>query len=314
MADSLNTLGGSLPAGGSQPDLTKLSTSEDDATNITTRKRKQPELGTDTSIMHYLADFRKDIMAYLASSSAAQDVKLQNMHHALTSDIKSQISSVMSKADQIIIEQTAIKTELSDLNDRVTFIEKKNDALSGLPKSLSEANNVIKNLVAENDRMKQYSLLNNIEISGVPFHKGENLFTILSNISSRVGYTLSDADVDSVHRVRRFQTDKGQENTRPAAIIVRFTQRRRKDALLAAVRARRGLTTADIDLPGPATPLFLGDHLTPANKLLLKRARQIKIELNYSFLWTRDCKIFMRKNETSKIIHIHDDAVLTKLK
>ncbi|KAI8429265.1 hypothetical protein MSG28_007771 [Choristoneura fumiferana] len=75
------------------------------------------------------------------------------------------------------------------------------------------------------------------------------------------------------------------ENIRPPAIVVRFTQRRRKNELLAAVRARRGLTTSDIGLPGPAAAVYVGDHLTPVNKLLLKQARQLKLEHNYSYLW-----------------------------
>lgn len=100
---------------------------------------------------------------------------------------------------------------------------------------------------------------------------------------------------------------------RPPAIIVKFTRRITKDQLLAAVRARRGLTTADIGLAGPATNIYVGDHLTPSNKLLLKQARQLKVDLNYSFLWIRDCKIFLRKNDKSKVIRVQNQSDLDKL-
>lgn len=65
---------------------------------------------------------------------------------------------------------------------------------------------------------------------------------------------------------------------------MRFTQRKRKEQLIAAVRARRGLTTADIGMPGRASNLYVGDHLTPINKLLLKRVRELKVEKNYMYI------------------------------
>ena len=178
------------------------------------------------------------------------------------------------------------------------------------------ANKTIEALQIENNAAKQFSFLNNIEISGVPFSKGENLNTILRNICSRVGFTLSDSDVNTIHRVRRFHSDNNNSEklVRPPAIIVHFTRRIRKDELLAAVRARRGITTADINLPGAATALYLSDHLTPVNKLLLKRARQLKNEKNYSYLWIRDCKIFIRKNQESKVFLINSEADLNKIK
>ncbi|CAH0729654.1 unnamed protein product, partial [Brenthis ino] len=109
---------------------------------------------------------------------------------------------------------------------------------------------------------------------------------------ARAADALADADhdIDSIHRVRPYpssRTESNNEPTRPASIIVRFCQRRRKDQLIAAVRARRGLTTAHIGLPGPASTVYIGDHLTPTNKLLLKRARELKLEKNYSYLQDR---------------------------
>ncbi|KAI8423187.1 hypothetical protein MSG28_014232 [Choristoneura fumiferana] len=195
--------------------------------------------------------------------------------------------------------QSQVKTSLSEFENRITLTEKKVATMTTLSKSLDEAHETIKRLVTENDSNKQFSMMNNLEISGIPYAKGENLLTVLRNISTKVGYSLGDSDVDVIHRVRRFHSDQSetQKNNRPPAVIVRFTQRRRKNELLAAVRARRGLTTADIGLPGPAATVYVGDHLTPANKLLLKQARQLRLQHNYTFLWIRDCKIFIRKTE-----------------
>ncbi|KAL4704360.1 hypothetical protein ACJJTC_010745 [Scirpophaga incertulas] len=162
----------------------------------------------------------------------------------------------------------------------------------------------------------QLSRLNNLEISGIPISKGENLNTILHTVCNKAGFTLKETDIDTIHRVRRFSSgnDTKQRDSRPPAIIVSFTQRRRKDELLACVRARRGLSTTDVDLPGAPLPIYLSDHLTPAKKILLKLARELKNELGYSYLWVRDCKIMMRKNDTSKFIRITNENDLLSLK
>lgn len=304
-----------LPRGGSQPDLSKLKESKecgDPPHNVTLRKRKQPE--HDCSIKQDLAEFRKEILSTLTTFSAAQNESLQVMHCELVADIKNQISSVTSLTEKMLEEQTQMKCDLSDLRERVSSVEVKSSCLEGAVDCLTELKETVKNLAVENNNIKQFALLNNIEISGVPFVKGENLFSILRNICLKIGYTLQDTDIDMIHRVRRFQTDESQTSVRPPAIIVKLTQRKRKNELLAAVRARRGLTTVDIELPGPASNLYLSDHLTPANKLLLKRARQFKIEHNYTYCWTRDCKIFIRKTEKSRVVHVADDSALRFLR
>ncbi|CAH2100787.1 unnamed protein product [Euphydryas editha] len=99
--------------------------------------------------------------------------------------------------------------------------------------------------------------MNNIEISGVTQKHGENLLSILNCISIIIGFQLHETDVDTIHRVRRFITSvdsRKYADPRHPAIIVRFCQRRRKDALIVAARERRHITTADAGLPGLCTP------------------------------------------------------------
>lgn len=294
---------------GSVPDGMEL-----EPLNITLRKRKKPE--EDYDVKQQLDDFRKQMMSFLTSFSNKQNENMEKMRQDITTDIKEQIGVISSLSQNMLEEHNQLKAEVLEVKERISLFEETQAAVSSLPKSLNEANQTIQMLLKENNNAKQFSMMNNLEISGFTFSKGENLMSILHNICVKVGFTLQDGDVDMIHRVRRYQsTDSGtQKNTRPPAIIVRFTQRKRKDALLSLIRARRGITTADLELPGPASSVYVGDHLTPNNKLLLKRARQIKSELQYTYLWIRDCKIQMRKNDNSRVIYINDHADLDKLK
>ncbi|XP_063369783.1 uncharacterized protein LOC134658107 [Cydia amplana] len=304
------------PKSGSQPDLPTYIDQENH--HITLRKRRHPDL--DYDIKQELAAFRQDMTTLLKEFTNdftnTQDQKLAGMREDIRSEIREQLSEFKSLSESLKETQSRVETSLSDFNTRITTAEKKVASVTSITKNLHEAQETINRLVIENNSSKQFSMLNNLEISGIPYSKGENLMTILRDICAKVGYHLGESDVDVIHRVRRFQTsqDEALKNSRPPAIIARFTQRCQKNELLVAVRARRGLTTADIGLPGPAAAVYVGDHLTPVNKLLLKQARQLRLEHNYTHLWVRDCKIFIRKTDQSKVLLISNEADLKKIK
>ncbi|CAG9795435.1 unnamed protein product [Diatraea saccharalis] len=69
----------------------------------------------------------------------------------------------------------------------------------------------------------------------------------------------------------------------------------KKNDFLAAVRTRRGLTTADIGIDGTSKAIFINDHLTPHNKTLFKQVRKLESWLNDSFY---DSEYFDRRYET----------------
>jgi predicted transcriptional regulator len=216
-----------------------------------------------------------------------------------------------------------VEPRLSGVEDRVNKLEGKTTLVAKLQSELNAATSVISTLQHENETREQYSRMNNVEISGLPYIKGENLISILDTIYTVVGLKLEVGYIDNVQRVRRFQNghsdgnDKNHEQssyTREPAVIVKFTRRMYKDQFLSAVRARKGITTPSIGLLGPAVNLYMGDHLTPASKLLLKRARELKRDNKLAYLWIRDCKILARKTETSKVMVIDRKFDFNKIK
>ncbi|CAH2087792.1 unnamed protein product [Euphydryas editha] len=228
-------------------------------------------------------------------------------------EIKSDISSTKQCLLELDMKWSDMDKRFTDIEGRLNGFEEKMSGVTTLQKDLKKANEMISVLKQDNNMHDQFSRLNNVEISGIPMRNGENLNSLLRDLCSVVGFSLCETDIDTVHRVRRHITNDKQTPRHPS-IIVRFTQRRRKDQLLAAVRVRRTLTTADVGLHGPAATIYISDHLTPTNKLLLKRARELKVEKQYSYLWVRDCKILMRKNDNSKIVRISNESDLYKIK
>ncbi|XP_052737976.1 uncharacterized protein LOC128198153 [Bicyclus anynana] len=211
---------------------------------------------------------------------------------------------------ELKVNLTEVKTENNTIKEKIQLIEKDFIDLEKNNKLLTE-----KLLHKE-----QQDRRNNIEITGIPFKKGENLLSIFNLLATKVGFTPSSSDVDCIHRVRRYPREgrpgdsTRNEDAQPQNIIVKFTQHNRKNAMIAAVRARRGLTTADVGIDGAAKPIFINDHLAPHNKMLYGRARKAGRELGYKYIWLSDCKIFLRKSDASKAILISSESDLIKIK
>ncbi|KAI5644184.1 hypothetical protein NE865_03837 [Phthorimaea operculella] len=226
--------------------------------------------------------------------------------------LNSSISNLDTKQKQCLTQIAAVGDKIKSHDDRISKLENNNKQHSEAFTKIKELSESVQYLRGQLSMNSQRNRLKNLEVSGVPFIKGENLFTILNTLSVKIGVTVIPSDIDEIHRVRRFATEQGSELV--PNIIIHFINRRKKDDFLAACRARRDITTSDLGFNGPSKPVFINEHLTPQNKTLLKNARDLKKSLGYQFVWVKDGKIFLRKSETSKIIHVSNETDLNKIK
>ncbi|XP_053622979.1 uncharacterized protein LOC128682360 [Plodia interpunctella] len=223
--------------------------------------------------------------------------------------MKQSNDGIQSENNRITKEFNLLKSDNVNLNTKISVLEKK----------LTDSSIIIADISNQLSYKDQLCRMNNLEIAGIPYTKSENLLHIMQSISTKVGVSLSTSDIDHIHRVRRFPSNKiptesSLAPTQIPNIIVKFTHRQKKSEILAAVRAIRGLTTSDVDIDGPARHLFINEHLTPNNKMLYSRTRKLGRECGYSYIWIKDCKIFVRKNDVSKPILISCESDLTKIK
>ncbi|KAL0829417.1 hypothetical protein ABMA28_004190 [Loxostege sticticalis] len=302
----------------SQPDLSRLS--DDTYINFNQRKRKLPDC--HCNIQENLIGFRNEIMDIMKSSLETHTRELKNSFDALRndlSDFKQEMRVLTQRVSELSDEQTQIKKDICELKSSDTLQSR---MIEGIDKQAAELRTSVMELSEQLQVKEQQGRINNIEITGVPVLKRENLMTTLNNIAAKIGFSLQPYDIDYIHRVRRYahksnpvggNSDAHVSPSTPN-IVVRFNQRSRKNEMIAAVRARRGLTTVDAGLNGPSTPIFVNDHLTPQNKLLYKQARLTAKDKGYKYIWLSDCKILLRKNDTSKVLLISSESDLLKIK
>lgn len=299
----------------------------DSDTSETSRRYKSTRCSPLSRINETLNIFREELKSMhnlLNTMKEEQETNYVQIKSDI-SEIKSDILHMKNKnlESEKVIEE--MNTKFKDLNNKqhdLTENSKKqenkikdlNQKYTKLENELQDLTTNIHSLQHQYDMKDQRERLNNLEVIGIPYTNSENLNSILQAICIKIGVTLVPADIDQIHRVRKFPTTMKNNTDSPPNIIIHFTQRRRKNEFLAAFKTRRTITTVDLGLNGPSRPVFINEHLTPRNKLLLKKVRDVGKEMSYKFIWIKDCKIFLRKSETSRIIHISDTSDISKIK
>lgn len=191
-------------------------------------------------------------------------------------------------------ELNEMKLSMDFMNKTFEAVKTENATLIASSKSQAECNHRLSKKVAQ---VEQYSRLNHFEIRGVPVTQDENCSEILELIGEKVGCPVTPDDLDTVHRVPTHVKIK-------LNIIARFRSRDKRSSFLSEARKAR-LTTSSLKFNDcKDTAIFINEHLTPENKRLLGKARALKKDKNWMFVWTENCVIKARKTTNSHVFRI----------
>lgn len=222
------------------------------------------------------------------------------------SSLKEEIESVKNSMDFINEKFEVAVRDHKTLTKNVEDIKTQNSALQNTVNLLTNKINVL----------EQNARMNNVEVQCVAENKNENLNTIIMQIAKTVGCCLTEENVLTCTRVAKNE----KSNPRPRAIIAQLSSPRLRDNLLAAAitfnkqNKTNKLNSGHIGMAGERKPIYIMEHLSPANKSLHAAARIKGEELGYKYVWVRNGRIFMRKTDDSAYIIIRDKDFLDKLK
>lgn len=147
-----------------------------------------------------------------------------------------------------------------------------------------------------------------MEIVGVPENKDENLSGIMLCIAKHAGVVISDEDILEINRV----TPKLKQQGRPKNIVAKLKTRLLKDNIISGIRRNR-LTTKDLGMHGSERPVYINEHLTQFNKLLLKKCRETAKLKQYQYVWSKNGRIYVRKNDTAPALQVLQERDILKL-
>lgn len=190
------------------------------------------------------------------------------------------------------------------LKETISSINSQKEEITSLKASLDKAmseNNLLRNTVHKLElrveELEQYSRRNCFEVFGVPKNEGENVETIVMKVGEALGVPIENSMIDACHRLRT--PDSGK----PPGIIVRMVRRMDCELILKKKREKKDLSTRHIGL-ALDSPIYVNESLTPGNRRLLAAARAARKAKNYRYLWVRNGKILLRKDDGQGVVVI----------
>lgn len=210
-------------------------------------------------------------------------------HSTQFNDFQSSLEFFSNKIDEASKVMESIKLQNQTILKENDALKKKNVELS---KNFNELESKVRDL-------EQYSRRENIEVNGVPQTRGENEKDILRDLGKAIGVEVDANSVVAVHRVPAFN------KARTPALIARFTTRELRDTWLQKYREKKTLMACDINRNFPASRVYIGEHLTPDNKLLLRNMKEEGKHLGVKYVWCREGRFYARRSEGDNSVRVY---------
>ncbi|KAJ2937329.1 hypothetical protein O0L34_g17641 [Tuta absoluta] len=246
-----------------------------------------------SSMKQLLAEMKTLTAKVSVLGSLPNDIKaLKDQYSSLQEFVKLANDSIAEFSGKIKILEGRMSQLENAKKDQVIAIQTRLDAIED---GLNEK--------------EQWSRMSNVEIKGVPQSKNENLFDVVTTIGKLIQFPIQKMQLNFVTRI----PTRDSKQTKP--IIVCFNNRYVKEDFIAAARItmkKSPITASALGFTGNDR-IFVNDHLTFRNKTLLTKAKKVKEEKGFQYLWAKHCKIFLRKTDTSPIILIKSEKDLIKL-
>lgn len=153
------------------------------------------------------------------------------------------------------------------------------------------------------NNLEQKSLDNFVEIVGVPNINNEDCKLTVKKISTALNV---EVDVVNAFRVQ------SKFNKRPNKIVAEVINKQYKRVLIETARKTK-LTGIRIDSNWRNEAIYINDSLTQFNRNLFFKTKTFARDNGYKFVWFKDSKLFIKKDEHSKAILLENELSLTKL-
>lgn len=228
-------------------------------------------------------------------------VKLNTKIEEMDSHIHEELGSLQKSVDFMSKGFDLFKKTLDDTQKELRGLKAENARLVKENCELTKQITETKDDLAE---LQQYSRRANLELKGIPKSTEKTVTEIVTALSTKVGVTLSPADIDVAHWVPT--KDRNVSN-----IVIKFMSCAARDKLLCATKKMR-LNTSDLGIAG-STPVYLNEHLCPSYKALLGKAIAAKKRHNWRHAWVANGRILMKKADNSDTIRIRNEADLAQI-
>lgn len=285
--------------------------------NVTLRKKPEPPTLSSSRAVDYVTEevlrdiwnneMRQEMQTMLeATIKRTVSEQLKTIHNQCTG-FQESILYVSTQYDDLKNEIVDLKKLLGSTSSELKCLKVENKTLKG---DLSACMTRVKALEDESLKQQQWVRMQNVEITGIPEGKDEITSELVLKVTKHIGINIVPSDLEFAHRV---QPRRAESASRARSVIVRLRERIVKDQIIAAARKHRAMTAKDLGIGSESSKIFVNEHLTKESKMLLNSCKQKAKEVNYKYIWTKNCRIYVRRNDTSPAIPINSSSDLLKI-
>ncbi|XP_013181496.1 PREDICTED: uncharacterized protein LOC106127791 [Papilio xuthus] len=277
--------------------------------NITKRKK-----ASKTDVSPSTSTCGNELITDDVSYGSLLSTLTHEIHVAVNEAVNKTVESYFAKQFESLKEELStlkdLKSSIEFLSadyDRVkTDLQICNEKLMSLTKENTKLTESVKDLNSRLSMLEQYSRERNIEINGIPEGKEENLFTVVKQLCTTVSVPIMDNDIVTCVRIRKMNP----QSKIPRPVVVKLQSTKLRDEIIAGLskfnrRDRENkLNTSHLGYGCSKQPIYVSEHLTPYLKSLHAQTRLLAREKKYKYVWIRNGRILVRKDDNSPAIPI----------
>lgn len=264
--------------------------------NITQRNKRPRDEVSSPNHLSVFGDEIKDLISSLASAQSKE------------------LAAIASKLNELTESNAKIDAAVSLLTAQNEEYRAKIALLENQAQKDREYISILEDKVEDLHRNSRKTCL---EIKNVPKkaqETREDLIQMVMNLSKTIHLGMNVSEVNDIFRLQ-----SRRDGERKPTIIVELRSAILRTDLLKKVKNFNLINKTRLQAKhlgftiNEDTPIFITEQLTPKGARLFFLARDLKKAQKVKYCWTSMGKVLIRKDDTSKIIHIQHEAQVQQL-
>lgn len=269
---------------------------EDMAPATVSRAKRKRGVSFTSELETFKDDIKEELKELFSLWMKQHDIKL------------GQISSTLRDIQKT---NSGIEASMSYLSTQYEEIKSKVQKLEGEKKKEQENIQILEEKIEDLQRNARKASLELRIPTGIKTENKEDLTKLFLNLAKITSTEIGKSDIRDIYRL------KG--NQKNSQIIIELSSVSLKMDLLKATKLynrknkNNKLNATHLGYENDSSPIFLVEQLTTKANRLYFLARGLVKTKPYTFCWTANGKVFIRKDEKSPIIRITNEEQIQKL-
>lgn len=193
------------------------------------------------------------------------------------------------------------------LAETKSSIEELSDVVFSLGNQISSLSLRNSDLETKLDCIESHSKRLEVEITGIPYSRQENLSDIFLKICSLLNVSISLRDITNITRIKPYSNSNVRK-----PIVIGFLCKSIRDHFLCSAKTSKNLTLLNLGFDIANYRFFVNEHLTSLKKNILYKVKRLKAVLKYRKLFVRNNKVFLILGG-NQVLNVENNIVLESL-